>query len=82
MAFLQHRIADKRILRDIKRLLKAGIEEDGQHKASERGTPQGGVITPLLANVYLHYTLDVWFEKRHSQGYTRLIPVRRGCKTV
>jgi len=76
MTFLQHRIADKRILRYIKRFLRAGIQEDGQHKASERGTPQGGVISPLLANIYLHYTLDLWFErrvKRNSQGYTRLI---------
>jgi len=76
MAFLQHRIADKRILRYIKRFLKAGIQEDGQYKASERGTPQGGVISPLLANIYLHYTLDLWFEKRmkrNSRGYTRLI---------
>jgi len=76
MAFLQHRIADKRILRYIKRFLKAGVQEDGQHKASERGTPQGGVISPLLANIYLHYTLDLWFEKRvkrNSQGYARLI---------
>jgi group II intron reverse transcriptase/maturase len=76
IVFLQYRIADKRILRIIKRFLKAGIQEDGQHKASERGTPQGGVISPLPANVYLHYTLDDWFEervKRQSQGYTRLI---------
>ena len=76
MAFLQHRIADKRILRYIKRFLKAGVQKDGQHKASERGTPQGGVISPLLANIYLHYTLDLWFEKRvkrNSQGYARLI---------
>jgi len=76
MTFLQHRIADKRVLRYIKRFLKAGIQEDGQHKASERGTPQGGVISPLLANIYLHYTLDLWFEervKRNSQGYVRLI---------
>ncbi len=76
MAFLQHRIADKRILRYIKRCLKAGIQEDGQHKASERGTPQGGVISPLLANIYLHYTLDIWFKKRverNSRGYARLI---------
>lgn len=76
MAFMQHRIADKRILRYIKRFLKSGIQEDGQHKASERGTPQGGVISPLLANVYLHYTLDLWFEKRvkrTSRGYARLI---------
>jgi len=76
MAFVSHRIADNRILRYIKRFLKAGISEDGLHKASERGTPQGGVISPLLANIYLHYTLDLWFEKRikrQCQGYARLI---------
>ena len=76
MEFLSHRLADKRVLRMIKRFLKAGIQEDGQHRASERGTPQGGVISPLLANIYLHYTLDVWFEKRvkaQCEGYTRLI---------
>lgn len=76
MDFLSHRVADKRILRLIKRFLKAGIQEDGQHKASETGTPQGGVISPLLANIYLHYTLDLWFEKcikRKCQGYARLI---------
>jgi group II intron reverse transcriptase/maturase len=76
ITFLTHRIADKRILRYIKRFLIAGISEDGQHKASERGTPQGGVISPILANIYLHYTLDIWFEKRIKRqaiGYTRLI---------
>ena len=73
---MQHRIADQRILRYISRFLKAGIQEDGEYKASERGTPQGGVISPLLANIYLHYTLDIWFEnriKRKSRGYARLV---------
>ncbi len=76
MVFISHRIADKRILRMIKRFLKAGVQEDGQHQASGRGTPQGGVISPLLANIYLHYTLDLWFEKRIKRecgGYARLI---------
>lgn len=76
ITFLKHRIADERILRYIKRFLRAGIQEDGQYKASERGTPQGGVISPILANIYLHYTLDVWFEKRikqQSNGYARQI---------
>lgn len=76
MAFLSHRIADKRILRYIKRFMKAGVFEDGYHKASEHGVPQGGVVSPLLANIYLHYTLDKWFEKRvkpFCQGYARLI---------
>lgn len=63
MKFLAHRIADKRILRYIKRFLKAGIQEDGAFRISDRGTPQGGVISPLLANIYLHYTLDLWFER-------------------
>ncbi len=76
MDFINHRIADKRILRLIQRFLKAGIQEDGQHKANETGTPQGGVISPLLANIYLHYTLDLWFEtcvKQTCKGYARLI---------
>jgi RNA-directed DNA polymerase len=76
MMFLSHRIADKRVLRYIKRFLKAGIQEDGEYKSSERGTPQGGVISPLLANIYLHNTLDLWFEKRvkpQCRGYARLI---------
>ena len=76
ITFISHRIADKRMLRYIKRFLKAGISEDGQYRASENGTPQGGVISPLLANIYLHYTLDLWFEKRikrKCQGYARLI---------
>ena len=76
MEFLSHRIADKRILRYIKRFLKAGIQEEGIFRASERGTPQGGVISPLLANIYLHYTLDVWFTKRFIKtctGTARLI---------
>ena len=68
MLFLNHRIADKRILRYIKRFLKAGISEDGMYRASERGTPQGGSISPLLANIYLHYALDLWFERRFRKG--------------
>ena len=76
MTFLSHRIADPRILRYIKRFLKAGIQEEGIFRASERGTPQGGVISPLLANIYLHYTLDSWFTKRFIKtctGTARLI---------
>lgn len=76
MRFLGHRIADKRVFRYIKRFLKAGISEDGVYRASERGTPQGGSISPLLANIYLHYTLDLWFERRFRRscaGDARLI---------
>lgn len=76
MRFLSHRIADKRVLRYIKRILKAGIQEDGVFRASDGGTPQGGVISPLLANLYLHYTLDLWFERifrKTCTGITRFI---------
>jgi len=59
-----------RILRYVKRFLKAGIQEDGAFRASERGTPQGGVISPLLANLYLHYTLDLWFQWRFLKTCT------------
>lgn len=58
MDFISHRIADKRILRYIKRFLKAGISEDGQHRASERGTPQGGVISPLLSSLFHRTNLN------------------------
>jgi len=53
--FLQHRIADPRMLRVIQKWLTAGVLEDGKIEVGDRGTPQGGVISPLLANVYLHY---------------------------
>lgn len=61
MKFLGHRISDKGFLRLIKRFLKAGVIEDGAVYASEEGTPQGGLISPVLANIYLHYVLDMWF---------------------
>lgn len=76
MDFLSHRIGDTRVLRYIKRFLRAGIQEDGRYRASDLGVPQGGSISPLLANIYLHYTLDLWFEKRFKRscrGYTQLI---------
>jgi RNA-directed DNA polymerase len=61
--FLEHRIGDQRIIRLIQKWLKAGILEDGVVTVSERGTGQGAVISPLLANVYLHYVLDLWAER-------------------
>lgn len=76
MKFLAHRIQDKRIQRMVKRFLKAGVQEDGALTRSDTGTPQGGVISPLLANIYLHYVLDLWFEKvvrKTSTGYARMI---------
>lgn len=63
MKFLEHDIADKRFLRYIRRFLKAGVMEEGKRLDSDRGTPQGGLISPVLANVYLHYVLDLWFEQ-------------------
>ena len=76
MRFLAHRVADQRVLRMVKRFLKAGVCEDGQCCESEEGVPQGGSISPMLANVYLHYALDLWFEKvfrRSCAGRARLI---------
>ena len=58
--FLEHRIGDRRIIRLIQKWLKAGILEDGDIAVSDRGTGQRSVISPLLANLYLHYTLDLW----------------------
>ena len=58
--FLEHRIGDRRIIRLIQKWLKAGVMEDGVVTVSDRGTGQGSVISPLLANIYLHYALDLW----------------------
>lgn len=66
--FLGLRVGDLRILRLVWRMLKAGVMEDGLTKPNEEGTPQGGVLWPLLSNVYLHYALDLWFEKRFKRG--------------
>lgn len=63
MKFVEHRIGDPRILCLIRRWLKVGVLEDGVITASEEGTPQGGSISVMLSNLYLHYVLDLWFEK-------------------
>ncbi|MHB1038247.1 MAG: group II intron reverse transcriptase/maturase [Pirellulales bacterium] len=71
MKFLAHRIADRRILRLIRKWLTAGVSEDGQWSRTTVGTPQGAVISPLLANVFLHYILDQWVDQwrtRHARG--------------
>src|ERR1700752_367323 len=60
--FIQHRVADRRILRLIRKWLKAGVTEDGQWSETNLGTPQGAVVSPLLANVYLHYVFDLWAD--------------------
>ncbi|WP_462405230.1 group II intron reverse transcriptase/maturase [Gracilibacillus sp. Marseille-QA3620] len=63
MEFLKHRITDPNLLRIISRFLKGGYMEESRRYKTDKGTPQGGVISPILANVYLHYVLDLWFEK-------------------
>lgn len=71
LRFLEHRIADQRILRLISKWLKAGVIEDGRRVEATKGTPQGAVISPLLANIYLHYALDLWARQwrgRHARG--------------
>ena len=69
--FIEHRIADKRVIRHVLKWLKAGVLEDGTRTIAEQGTPQGGNISPLLANIYLHYVLDLWADRwreRSAQG--------------
>jgi retron-type reverse transcriptase len=56
------------VLRLIRRFLKAGVMEDGVFSATEEGAPQGGLVSPVLSNIYLHYVLDLWFEKRYAKG--------------
>jgi group II intron reverse transcriptase/maturase len=68
MKFVAHRIADPILLRVIRRFLKAGVQEDGMFSESEAGTPQGGLVSPVLTNIYLHYVLDIWFEKRFARS--------------
>ncbi|WP_373895141.1 group II intron reverse transcriptase/maturase [Virgibacillus natechei] len=70
MEFLKHRINDPSLLRIIARFLKGGYMEEGKYFDVDKGTPQGGIISPILANVYLHYVLDLWFER----------VVRKQCK--
>jgi RNA-directed DNA polymerase len=76
MKFIEHRIADERVHRHVKKWLKAGVFEDGATRDTERGTPQGGSISPLLANVYLHYVFDLWaqqWRQRHATGDVILV---------
>src|SRR6266542_1817249 len=69
--FIEHRVADRRVVRLIQKWLKAGVLEDGKRSESEVGTVQGGSISPLLANIYLHYVFDLWVQQwrfRKAQG--------------
>ena len=75
--FLEHRIADKRILRLIAKWLKVGIIEDGRVTRSQVGAPQGAVISPILANAYLHYVYDLWVQRwRQTKAHGDMIVVR------
>jgi group II intron reverse transcriptase/maturase len=74
--FIEHRIGDTRLVRLLLKWLKAGVMEEGKLHAVEAGTPQGGVISPLLANVYLHYALDQWvhqWRKQKARGEVRIV---------
>jgi RNA-directed DNA polymerase len=75
--FLEHRIADRRVVRLIQKWLRAGVLEDGKHLRVEEGTPQGGSASPLLANVYLHYVFDLWVQAwRRKRAHGDVIVVR------
>ena len=75
--FIEHRIADRRVVRLIQKWLNAGVLEDGMRTRSEEGTPQGGSVSPLLANVYLHYAFDLWAQQwRRTQARGDVIVVR------
>ena len=77
LKFLEHRIADPRMLRLLKKWLRAGVSEDGQWSPTKVGTPQGAVISPLLANVYLHYVFDLWIDHwRNREAHGEVIVIR------
>jgi RNA-directed DNA polymerase len=74
--FLEHRIGDERVIRLARKWLKAGVLEDGKWSVSETGTPQGAVVSPLLANVYLHYVFDLWaqqWRRREATGHVIVV---------
>jgi RNA-directed DNA polymerase len=77
MKFVEHRIADRRVVRLIQKWLNAGVLEDGKRTRAKEGTPQGGSASPLLANIYLHYVFDLWVQKwRRTQAIGDIIVVR------
>lgn len=76
---LEERIKDQNLMWLIRRFLKAGVVEDGKYQASEKGTPQGGNLSPLLANIYLHYVLDLWFDKKFKPKAKGKVQLIRYC---
>jgi len=75
--FIEHRIADQRVIRHVKKWLNAGVLEDGELTRAEEGTPQGGSISPLLANIYLHYVFDLWADKWRRQAGRKKVTIVR-----
>jgi group II intron reverse transcriptase/maturase len=82
LRFLEHRIADKRILRLVRKWLRAGVSEDGEWSRTKVGTPQGAVISPLLANIFLHYVFDLWAHRWRQHARGEVIIVRFADDTV
>lgn len=77
MRMIEHRIADQRVLRHIRKWLNAGVLEEGKLRETTEGTPQGGSVSPLLANIFLHYVLDLWADRwRRKQARGEVIIVR------
>src|SRR5881398_563230 len=75
--FIEHRVADRRVVRLIQKWLRAGVLEDGKRTQSDTGTVQGGSISPLLANLYLHYVFDLWVQRwRKTQAHGDVVVVR------
>ena len=82
LKFLEHRIADRRILRLIQRWLRAGVIEDGEWSQTLEGTAQGASVSPLLSNVYLHYVFDLWahqWRRRHARGDVIIVRFADDC---
>jgi RNA-directed DNA polymerase len=80
--FIEHRIGDRRLVRLVMKLLHAGVMEDGELREVEEGTPQGGNVSPLLANIYLHYALDLWVHQwrtRHARGEVYIVRYADDC---
>ena len=83
LRFLEHRIADQRVIRLIRKWLEAGVIEDGKRIPAVKGTPQGAVISPLLANIYLHYAFDLWVQHwRKQPGRGEVIVLRYADDSV
>jgi RNA-directed DNA polymerase len=79
MKFLEHRVGDPRILRLIRKWLRAGVSEEGEWSRTVVGTPQGAVASPLLANVYLHYVLDLWVQQWRTKSAKGEVIIVRYC---